>query len=155
MAREYSMEIAELIEEFLNEDDWNYKMDEEMGVFIFDLSLRCKMKKVKYYINVQKDGFVVNCRFPIGGGEDTQADLLEFINRANYGLRYGNFEMDMRDYEVQFRMSHFCGEGLPTFEEIRDALYRTGAMADRYGDAMLSVIFGGASPKDAIEAAES
>lgn len=155
MAKEYSKALAARIEEFLENDEWNFESVDERGCIRFGLKLKNKLKNVRFIINVQKDGYIVNCVLPVGGGEDTAVALTEFINRANYGMSYGNFEMDMRDYEIQFRTNHFCGDVLPTDDQIHHSIYLNAAMVERYGDALLSVNFGVMSPEAAIEQAEA
>lgn len=37
--------------------------------------------------------------------EDARMAVAEFITRANYGMRIGNFELDLRDGEVRYKSS--------------------------------------------------
>ena len=81
--------------------------------------------------------------------------VAEYITRANYGLRVGNFELDYSDGEVRFKSSvNFEGEEL-TFGMLRNALYPAVHTLDRYLPGLLRVSFGGATPLEAIEEIES
>lgn len=44
----YSTAIADSINAFLKEDKWRFDFDSERGRFIFNLSLSCKLKSVRY-----------------------------------------------------------------------------------------------------------
>lgn len=41
--RAYSMNIANAVTEFLNEDDWHFSFDENRGIFRFGLGLKGKL----------------------------------------------------------------------------------------------------------------
>ena len=49
----YSTAIADSINTFLKEDDWKFSFDSECGRFIFNLSLSCKLKSVRYIVDVR------------------------------------------------------------------------------------------------------
>lgn len=94
----YSEEIVEIIRNFLIEDDWKFEFDEEKGVFRFGVGIDSKLKHLRYFIPVKSDSFVVYAISPIEADSDDEAimkEMADFICRANYGLRNGNFELDM------------------------------------------------------------
>ena len=85
--------------------------------------------------------------------EDRSA-VAEYLTRANYGLRIGNFELDYADGEVRYKSSlDFEGQTL-TAELIRNAIYPAVHTMDRYLPGLLRVTFGGATPHEAIEEVE-
>ena len=43
----YSREIAQTVLRYLDDDDWNYDFDEELGLIRFSLSLSSKIKHRK------------------------------------------------------------------------------------------------------------
>ncbi len=153
----YSMAIAEGIQNYLVEDDWRFKFDEENGIFKFGLSLKGKLNKVDYVIDVESDDYIVYVASPIGAGRDDPAQLAamaEFVCRANYGLKNGNFELDFRDGEIRYKIFVPC-EGLtPSRNQVKRSIYCAAAMFDRYGDGILKVLFSGASAEEAVKACE-
>ncbi len=95
---------------------------------------------------------------PVGAGtdKDDQRRVMEFLTRANYGLRRVCFEMDLNDGEIYLRASIFCRDGkLPTFNALDDLFGRCHAMTEIYGDAMIKVIYDLSTPEEAIEEAEA
>jgi len=153
----YSMDIANAINTFLKEDDWHYSFDEQRGVFKFGLNLKSKLKKVNYLIHVKEDEYIVYAISPIGADEDDEtmmAAIAEFVCRANYGLKNGNFELDMRDGEVRFKSFVDCEDIMPSVEVIRNSIHCPAAMFKQYGDGIIDIIFGNASAKDAIARCE-
>lgn len=154
----YSKDIANTINAFLKEDDWYFSFDEERGLFRFGLSLKTKLKRVNYFIHVKENEYIVYAVSPLGadeGDEKMMAAMAEFVCRANYGLRNGNFELDMRDGEVRFKSFVDCEDIMPSAEVIRNSIHCPAAMFKRYGDGILDVIFGNASAKEAIAECEN
>ncbi|MBN1679204.1 MAG: YbjN domain-containing protein [Anaerolineae bacterium] len=86
--------------------------------------------------------------------DEIRPAVAEFITRANYGMRIGNFEMDFSDGEVRYKSSlDFEGETL-THQLIRNTIYPAVLSMDRYLPGLLSVIYGGRTPFEAIEEIE-
>ena len=83
---------------------------------------------------------------------------IHVLHRANYGLNNGNFDFDFNDGEISYRMAIYCGVdefAPPTYEQIDFALVVGLMMIDKYGDALIKVMFGLVEPADAIEDAET
>jgi hypothetical protein len=78
----------------------------------------------------------------------------EYLTRANYNMRVGNFEMDYADGQVCFRTSMFLCGLRPTAELIRRTAFANFSSMDRYLPGLLAVIYGKATPKAAIRKAE-
>lgn len=155
--RTYSKSIADAINSFLTEDDWHFSFDDQRGLFKFDLNLKGRIKNVRYIVDVKDDEYVVYAISPIGADEDDEkkmAIMAEFICRANYGLKNGNFELDMRDGEIRYKSFVDC-EGLtPTTEMVRNSIHCPAAMFDRYGDGIVDIIFGNSTAKEAVAKCE-
>lgn len=155
MATNYSPGIQKAIENFFAKDDWKYEPMDENGIFRTGISLKSKVKSAKLYIDVKNQGYSIISVLPIGADEENRAAAAEFITRANYGMYLGNFEMDFSDGELRYKTSAFCGEEIPTFEQIRELVYVNFSMIERYGDGLLKVIFGMSTPEDAINEIEN
>lgn len=151
----YSKTIAQAIDSFLKEDGWHFSFDE--GVFTFGLGLRSKIKRIDYIVKVKADKFIVYGISPIGvdkDDKDMMARISEFIHRANYGLIRGNFEIDMNDGEIRYKVCTDCDGIEPSAEMIKNAIYCPGFMFDEYGSGITDIIFSNMSAKDAVEKCE-
>ncbi len=155
MARDYSPEIQEVVEEFFDEDGWSYQPIDERGVIMTGISLHGKMKNIQLLVSIQSDGIICFSSAPIGADESNKAEVAEFITRANYGLSYGNFEMDYRDGEVRYKTTLYCGDGeVPTLEQVRHTIIVNALMMKRYGDGLMEVLFDISSPEEAVRKCE-
>ena len=108
--RDYSLKIAEEIQEFLRSDDWNFEPVDENGIIRFNCSLKCKFQRCKVTIQVRKSAYLIICSLPLTADEESRPAVTEFITRANYGLVLGCFEMDLRDGEIRYRTAQYCGD---------------------------------------------
>lgn len=89
--------------------------------------------------------------------EATRMMAMEFITRANYGTRIGNFELDADDGEIRYKVyvSTRDAESLNR-ELVEEAIYIVVSMLNRYGDGLMKVLMGFAdSAKDEIAAIEN
>jgi hypothetical protein len=140
--------------EFLEQDGWYPQAVGGKHMYRMFFSgkngdLRCF---AQIMVNLEQFMFytVATVRVP----EDDRPAVSEFITRANYGMRIGNFEMDYSDGEVRYKTSlDFEGE-LLTPNLIRHAIYPSVLTMDRYLPGLLKVVYGGRTPFEAIEEIE-
>ncbi|WP_139276718.1 hypothetical protein [Spirulina major] len=86
---------------------------------------------------------------------DKLTAIQEFLTRANFGLKFGNFELDLSDGEVRFKTSiQFAGEFDPD-PMIEDCLSLNIVTFDRYLPGLLQVMFTDVDPETAIAMIES
>lgn len=102
---------------------------------------------------------------PVKAPEDKRPILADFLTRANYGLYIGNFEMDYNDGEIRYKTSVDVegnksteeGEAEPvqlTFALMKRLVYDNVGVMDKYMPGIMAVIYGGASPTEAIAKVE-
>ena len=152
--RTYSIEIANAVMDFLKEDDWHFSFDENRGFFKFGLGLKGKLKRIHYIVYIKEQEYLVHAISPLGADENDakmMANMAEFICRANYGLKMGNFELDFDDGEVRFKVHALCNGITPTAEMIKRSIYCPAIMFDHYGSGIVDIIFNETSGKSAIE----
>lgn len=152
----YSNEIANAINDFLS-DGWNYDFNEKKGIFRFDLNIRGKIKEICYSIYVYSEFFTTYATSPIGADEDDEAmmsKMSEFINRANFGLKRGNFEFDLENGEIRFKYFNDCKGIVPTAEMIGNSIYCIAAVFEQYSEGIVNIIFTDMNAKDAVELCE-
>ncbi|MCI9457489.1 MAG: YbjN domain-containing protein [Oscillospiraceae bacterium] len=158
MANEYNIGIANVVREYLESQEWHFGWDEEKGLFTLGMNIHCKLKNCKIYIHIYKDAILVRALSPVYADID-EPDIMNrtarYLHMANYGLRNGNFELDMTDGEVAYKTYAYFGDDLPTVKVIERYVDVTYFMMRDYGNGLTSVIFAGADPAAAIRQAES
>ncbi len=147
-------EAFETLRVFLESDGWYPQPLEDKTIYraAFDGKngeLRCYAQ-----VRVELEQFLFYAVAPVKVPEEARSDVAEYLTRANYGLRIGNFELDYRDGEVRYKSSlDFEGQKL-TNNLIRNTIYPAVQTMDRYLKGLLSVMFGGRTPLEAIEEVE-
>lgn len=156
-AKNYSRELSDAISTFLNDDDWNFSFDDSRGIFKFNLSIKGKLKKVNYIVDVKEKDFITYAISPLGGDTDDprqMARLAEFVCRANFGLKNGCFEFDFSDGEIRYKSFVDCEDINPSTEVIKNSIYVSAVMMERYGNGIVDIIYGDADPAEAVEECE-
>lgn len=136
----YSVEICDAIMDFLREDNWKFRFDEEREIIITGISLKSKLKKADVVIDLRDDKYLVYLISPLDVGEPERPEMRSLLNRINYSLSYGCFVMDEEDGEVRFRYSVNCCDQIPSKAVIRHSLYFPAMAMNKYGDAIVQVL---------------
>lgn len=153
----YSNELVNLVKQFLIEDDWHFFFDEDEGIFDFGLKIKNKIQKINYIVDVREDEILVYGMCPICADcndANMMAQMAEFLCRANYRLENGCFEFDYRDGEIRFRSFIDCDGSMPSSKVIKNSIYCTAVMYERYAAGIVGIIFSGYTAKEAIAQCE-
>lgn len=156
--KNYSKAIASAIKKFLTEDDWHFSFIEDKGIFRFGIGLKGKLKKIDYLVDVNENEYLVYALAPLGADERSplmMSKMAEFVCRANYGLKNGCFELDMRDGEIRYKTFVPCDNITLSSEIIRRSIYCPASMFEQYSEGIISILFGDATAKEAIDKCES
>ena len=148
------------------ENNWNYDFDTERGIFYTGFSLsNAKLDQVRVLLDVCGPGGSEDphdeCQYLIAFGrcgiradESCMAQVAEYLTRANFGLRNGNFELDYSDGDIRYKTFVDCEDLLPSAAVLQDAVTIPVDMFDRYGNGLMSVVLGVRTPEEAIQDAE-
>lgn len=141
------------LEKFLNEDGWHPQEEDEEYVFQAQFVGENGEYSCFFQLSEDLNQFFCYVLAPIQVEKTRRTAVVEYISRANYGLRIGNFELDLDDGEVRYKSSlDFEGENL-TDNWLRNAIYPAVYTMDRYMPGLLSV-HDGTSPEEAIAEVE-
>lgn len=144
------LQAFDLLTNFLDQDEWFPRRID--GKYAYSMSYTGKNGDLRCYaiVRVDLEEFLFYAVAPIKVPDEVRPAVAEYITRANYGLRIGNFELDYSDGEVRYKSSiDFEGQSL-TADLLRNAIYPAVHTMDRYLTGLLRVSFGGATPHEAI-----
>jgi hypothetical protein len=82
--------------------------------------------------------------------QDKRVAVAEFLSRANYGLIIGNFELDWSDGEVRYKTSIDVEGDHLSPALVKQMVYANVVMMDRYLPGIMQVMYGAASPAEAV-----
>ncbi|MBN1260177.1 MAG: YbjN domain-containing protein [Anaerolineae bacterium] len=150
LVNQNALEAFTTLGDYLEEDGW---FPQRMGDrFIYRMGFNGKNGRVDCFaqIRIELEQFLFYVVASVKVPDAQRAAVAEFLTRANYGLRIGNFEMDFSDGDVRYKSSlDFEGtELLPTL--IKNAIYPAVQTMDRYLPGLMAVIYAGKSPEETI-----
>lgn len=91
---------------------------------------------------------------PLSAPEAKHDAIARFLTLANYGMQFGNFEMDFGDGEIRYKTSLWLGETPLTEEMIQPMIGVNFTAIDRYMPGIVAVIASEISPEQAIKQVE-
>jgi hypothetical protein len=144
----------EVLRRFLEEDNWYPQQLEDSTICRVHFSGRNGELRCYAQVRDDLDQFVFYAVAPVKAPDHARNAVAEFITRANYGLRIGNFELDFSDGEVRYKSSLDYENAALTPALLRNAIYPAVQTMDRYLRGLLEVIYGGKAPAEAIKEIE-
>lgn len=154
---DYSQQIAQAIRSHLDEKELIYTFHEDIGIIEYQAGIPCRVKFLHFFVKVLEDSFTVKARIPLGPDPDNGKEIAEmalFLTRANSLLRNGNFEMDLDDGEISYRVHCNCSGVTVSEEMISESLHLPGFMCIRFIDGIQGVLFEGLSEQEAHDRCE-
>lgn len=148
------MEAFATLTTFLESDGWYPQPLDDKAVH--RVYFAGENGELRCYAQIRTDlsQFLFYVIAPVKAPEAVRAAVAEYITRANYGLRIGNFEMDYSDGEVRYKSSlDFEGETL-TQTLIKNTIYPAVQTMDFYLPGLLGVMYGNKTPVEAIQDTE-
>ncbi|MBR2773740.1 MAG: YbjN domain-containing protein [Selenomonadaceae bacterium] len=156
--RDTLQEVKAAVETFFSRDKVKHEPFNERNVASATYSVDARFGHVTIFFHAYEDKIILHFMIPLNAKEEERSKVGEFILRANYGLKVGGFDFDFNDGEVSYRIALYCGDdefAPPTYEQIDFAVVIGLMMIERYGDALVKVMFGLVEPVDAIAAVEA
>ena len=149
-------QIVDALRDWLDSDDWHYEYDAEHHLIRAGITLDCKLRNARIFIPIRADGsYIVNIVSPISGDPKNMDELVKYVAMANFGLANGNFDIDVSDGEVRYKIYVNCKdlETLPA-QIIKDSIYAGWCMMDRYGNGLAALAMGFSDAQTEIDKAE-
>lgn len=115
----------------------------------FELSSRLSQVDIKLMFGL--DGYTTLGKVPLKVLADYRDEVMRFITMVNWELRVGNFDFDLFDGEIVFRMNT-CYDGLVVLPDymIENSIMMVPFTLDDYGNALIDVMMGYRSAADAF-----
>lgn len=132
-----------------------FNVKDSFAVFSIRMKLRCKLQTAEMLVLVRDDNFSTITTLPLSADENHRLAVAEFLTRVNFNMRNGNFELSMETGEIRFKTYVHTGEQPLDASAARMATMLPFLMIDRFGDALLEVLFGFRSPREAFEAVQA
>jgi hypothetical protein len=142
--------IFEEMVNFFKADDWPFVQIE--GQPVLQIVFQGENGKWTCYAStrIEQQQFIFYSVCSVNAPEEKRLAVAEFLTRANSGMVIGNFELDFADGEIRYKTSIDVEGDRLSYALIRRLVYANVTMMDRYLPGIMSVIYGNATPEDAI-----
>jgi len=149
--------LFEIVQDYFQKNNWK-PIPVQEGQPILRMGFAGRNGQWTCYAQVREDEpsqlqqFLFYSVLPANAPEDKRDLTAEFITRANYTLVIGGFEMDYTDGELRYKTSiNLAGTGVtPTAGLIHALVVPNILTVDQFLPGLMTVLFGGASPAEAI-----
>ena len=151
-------ELLDFVAAALNAKGFTFNRNEEKEFIDFKITLSSckKMGAVRVVVIPNTNNAIATYAVcPMNADESERAAVMEYITRANYGLRIGNFEMDLNDGEIRYKTYLQMQGRVPPTKTVDRYISLSYLMLEKYGNGLLSVMYGVSTPEEAIKAAEA
>ena len=142
--------LIDVVEEYLIEIGWKFEKDEDNDVIKTGVNAKNASFRLIIYSVEAKDLLTVYVAQDNNVPENKRLLLAEFITRANYGLNLGNFDMDMDDGELGYKVSADLEGGTLSTDMVGNMVGAGVSTMDQYYPGLMAVLFSNATPEEAI-----
>ena len=147
---------AEIVKRYLDENDWHYEMKDTGDSVIFNGGIggfKGVYESFRFAMVVGDDTVQNFSTYP-ASAKGKQSEMAEFLIRANYGMKYGAFEMDWSDGEVRFHVAIPMAAIKADNDEVVRVLALPASMLGKYSKGFSAVLLGVMTPAEAVQACE-
>ena len=141
--------VQSAVEAYLDSINWQY--DVEDGIIMFALVLEGEIPALQFEMRFFESGFTAYAYPGLNAEAERMAAVGEFLHRANFGLRSGNFEIDYEDGQIRYKTNVDCMDALPRENAIARTITVPANMFERYDEALLKVLVGELEPEAAMD----
>ena len=89
----YLPEVATVLKLAFEHEGWTYGFDAGTGTLDAGFDLDSRIGQTPLYIHLLEDVVLCHAYAPFKVAEEDRRRVMEFVTRANCGLKLGNFEM--------------------------------------------------------------
>ena len=147
-------QIYDVVKAFLEEDDW--PLIELAQLPAIKTGFEGQAARWDCYARPLDDDnqllFYSLCPFTVP--REKRPAVMEYTTRVNYGLRMGNFELNLDDGEVRFKTSLDCEGGELTSALVKQLIYANVLLMDQYLPGLLGIMYGDLGAREAIQQVE-
>ncbi len=147
-------DISVVLEDLLGELGWPWRRDDDADRIVVPLTGRTGEWDLRIYVLDDTRRMLALSVLPMNVAPERRSAMCETLNRANFGLVNGSFEMDMDSGEVRCRTAVDLDGAILSPSLLRHVLLANAELTDTYHPAIMRVSFGEQAPEEAIAAVE-
>lgn len=146
--------LMDVVAEYLTADDW--KFDRIADHNVISTSVKAEHATYRLFFHADESSQIVMLYATLSNliPEERRLAAADYLTRANYGMRIGNFELDLNDGEVRYKVSMDVEGGTLALTMVKNMIGTAVTTFDRYFQGLMSVCYAVTDPAEAIQAIE-
>ena len=145
----------EVLLDYCRDNRIAYRSNVEMKLVAFSVNGADALYELGLQVTPNDQILQVTLEIPVAAAhQEMRSMVAEVAARANYRLLFGHFDLDMDNGRLRYRVGHVIGSAALSNETIMALIGMALEMADRYFPALMTVMFAGHIPSDAVYLSE-
>ena len=147
--------VIERVSDCIKSIGWEAQLLPEQNMLVLGVTIRGALKKIGMLLEFSEEDYLSYGVAPVAAGGD-RCGMLRYLTMANYGMKDGNFEMDLQNGEIRYKAYvRFGGTEDLSEETILRSLLLPPMMFERYGDGIAALAEGRSDAETELQRAES
>ena len=146
--------LFDRIQQRLKQKEIKYTARE--GIISLNMEIDNVVGKLSFFIDVRENDYITYAVMGNKAAPENITAIAEYLHRANYGLVYGNFEIDHEDGEIRYKLVTDCEDASNISNRLIDRCIVVPCMMfEIYGNGMIKLMLGVGEPEKLIDEAEA
>jgi len=146
-----ALSLFHVLCEVLDREGWDYEYDSKNEKIRLEIRGVHTNFSCLLIVDDEQESILCNTYVAFKVPEAKRLAVCEFMNRANYELPNGNFEMDMDDGSIRFRTFLDLAAAQPSSDQILNLIWTGAQSFDTYSPGLMKLLYGNFSVVEAIE----
>ena len=144
------MSLFQVLCDTLSRNGWQYNFDPRNEIIHIEThGVNINLHSV-IYVDEEQESFLCNTHINLKIPYAKRTQVCEFINRVNYEMVNGNFEMDMEDGEIRYRTSLDVSNAEVSKEQIMNLIWHGAQSFDTFYPGLMDLLYENSTPEQAV-----
>lgn len=144
------MSLFQVLFDILRQDDWKFDFDKKNEIFKLGISGVNTNFHVFLLVDEEQESLLCNTHIKQKIPHSKRLEVCDFMNRINYELANGNFEMDMDNGEIRFRTFLDLADAEPSEDQIHNIVWNGIQGFDTYYPGLMKLVYWDYSAEEAM-----
>lgn len=147
---EGSMSLFQKLFEILCQEDWKFDFDKKNEIIKLEIPGINTRFHVFLLVDEKQESLLCNTYIKQKVPHSKRLEVCDFMNRANYELANGNFEMDIDNGEIRYRTFLDLADTEPSKDQIQNIVWTGIHGFDSYYRGLIKLVYWDYSAEDAM-----
>lgn len=131
-------------------DDRKMKYGVSGNAITLSLKIEGNLQECKEVILIDEGGIIFAVGCPLKATKEVYNNVVEYLTRANFGMKIGAFQFDYTSGEIRFNSYLYVSTDIPSSEDIVRYIFIGFYVMQRYGGGLVKSLMGFGEPEKDI-----